>query len=166
MEVQLTRGMVALVDDEDFERVSQHKWAASPNGNRWYGQTNVKRPDGSHTTMRLHRFVLRLPPGRLPEVDHENHDGLDCRKENLRQLTRSQNAQNQRGAHRDSLTGVRGVSFDKRWGRYKVVVITGRRSIYLGSYPTIAAAEQAAIAGRRKYMSHSPECAVKAERIL
>ena len=42
----------------------------------------------------LHRFVLDAGPGDL--IDHKNGNGLDCRRENLREATTAQNAQNQR----------------------------------------------------------------------
>lgn len=158
IEFPLTKGQVALVDDEDFDRVSQHKWIAIRGRCTWYGQTNIKRPDGSWTTRSLHRLVLDLPLGRYPEVDHIDGNGTDCRKENMRLLTRAQNAQNQHAAHRNSQTGVRGVFPNKRSGTYRAEVRVNSQHIYLGSFKTLAAAEQAAIAGRRKYMTHAPEC--------
>lgn len=162
-ELQLSRSKVALVDDEDFERVSQHKWAATPARNTWYGVTNVKRSDGGPTTLSLHRLILRLPPGRVPEVDHVDGNGLNCRKQNMRLATHAQNMQNRRGAHRNSLTGVRGVSFDKKVGRYIARLCANRQRIFLGLYDTLAQAELAAIEGRRKYMTHSSECTEKTD---
>lgn len=155
-EVPLTQGKVALVDDIDWPLVSAQKWRAAFIVDRWYAVGTV---DGNNNTY-LHRFITDAPRGT--EVDHINHDDLDCRRENMRITTRSQNAQNLKGAHRDSLTGVRGVSFDKRVGRYQASVHIRRIHISLGYHATLAAAEQAAIEGRRRLMTHAPESAVPA----
>lgn len=42
-EVQLTQGLVALVDDEDYERVSEYNWHAikSTNGRTVYARTHI-----------------------------------------------------------------------------------------------------------------------------
>lgn len=155
-EIPLTQGKVALVDDEDWSLVQGYKWRAGFIHPYWYAMTSVGRK-----TVYLHRLITRAPEGT--QVDHWDHDGLNCVQSNLRIATPSQNGQNLRGARRDSLTGVRGVIMDRRSGHYFVRVIVNRRIIYLGTYIAIEAAEQAAIAGRQKYMTHSSECAIKAD---
>lgn len=105
-EIPLTRGLVALVDDDDFERVSQFRWypakSATPNGTT-YAQGRA----GTRVTISMHRFILQPPPGF--EIDHANHDGLDNRRSNLRLCTRSQNIANRRPAV-TGRTGYRGVT--------------------------------------------------------
>lgn len=94
-EVSLTRGYVALVSDEDFARVNVFKWYASleSRGTKVYA---IRREliNGRREKIRMHRFVLDLPPGRLrPDevVDHINHDPLDNRRENLEIITQAEN---------------------------------------------------------------------------
>lgn len=80
-EVPLSRGLVALVDDEDLEPVSQYKWCALASRNdRFYA---ITRPliAGKQRTWYLHRFILDLPPEL--EVHHLNGNGLDNRRENI-----------------------------------------------------------------------------------
>lgn len=74
----------ALVDDEDFERVNEHRWWLSRTRNKDYAATRI---DGRFT--RLHSF---LTGWRL--VDHKNGDGLDDQRGNLRPATGSQNNAN------------------------------------------------------------------------
>ncbi len=100
-EIRLTQGKVALVDDEDFERVNALKWYASheSRGTKWYA---IRREtiDGKRTKVRMHRFVLGLPLGYLdPErvVDHLNHDSLDNRKCNLEVITQEENMKRSQG---------------------------------------------------------------------
>lgn len=84
MAIKLNKGMVALIDASDFERVSQHTWCAVWANYYWVARTWIS---GKNIT--LHRFVMNAQPGQ--EVDHKNGDGLDCRKSELRFATHSQN---------------------------------------------------------------------------
>jgi hypothetical protein len=91
--IPLTQGKVALVDDEDYERVNAHKWCAQRSGSRWYAVRWVYR-NGRRTLERMHRFVLGAGDSLL-DVDHLNGDGLDNRLGNIRLATRSENMRNQ-----------------------------------------------------------------------
>ena len=83
--IRLTQGKFALVDARDFKRVSTHSWSVT-NG---YASTHIGTP-----VVLMHRFVLGLGPGRVPEVDHKNLDRLDNRRRNLRLATSRQNKLN------------------------------------------------------------------------
>lgn len=93
------KGLIALVDDEDLQRVSLFKWYALQPKRRphcFYAATNIDR-----SIIYLHRFVLDAPKGF--DVDHKNGLGLDCQKDNLRFATRSQNNVNKAKEIRNKL---------------------------------------------------------------
>ncbi len=89
-EVPLTKGYTALVDDEDFERVSDFKWCASEHAGLVYAVRFIK-VGKRKKTMKLHRFILGFP---LEWIDHVNGNGLDNTRANLRLCSRSENAHN------------------------------------------------------------------------
>lgn len=97
--IKLTQDFTAIVDDEDFERINQFKWFASldSRGTKWYAKRHARRSESDRwiaSKIRLHHFVLDIPPHTLPEgcvVDHVNHNGLDCRKSNLEIVTQREN---------------------------------------------------------------------------
>ena len=93
--IPLSKGYVALVDDEDFERASRHNWHVEirKNGPK-YAQTTFTK-HRYITAMRLHRFIMGCTEGDGAIVDHVNGDGLDNRKANLRRCTQKQNVMNQ-----------------------------------------------------------------------
>ncbi len=126
----LSQGKVALIDDEDAERpeIGLQKWSATKHGGRWYAKRATPRPDHRH--LYLHRVVLGLPPN-FPDVDHVNGDGLDCRKENLRTATRSQNLTN--SGSRGGTSRFRGVSWDKRRHQW-IAFIGGHNKKFLGRF--------------------------------
>jgi hypothetical protein len=111
-QIPLTKGYFAIVDDDDYERLSKHKWTAVVTGKhikrvyayRRVGWDNAKRRWAQ--AIYLHREIANPPDGF--DVDHINHDTLDNRKENLRHATRSQNLANNRRAR--GVVGLRGVT--------------------------------------------------------
>lgn len=92
-EVPLTKGMVAVVDDEDFEAVMQFKWCATVSNThrkfrrnctpKYYACRFERQPDGKRKKVYLHRWLMGDPPGLI--VDHMDGNGLNCsRATNLR----------------------------------------------------------------------------------
>jgi hypothetical protein len=107
-------GLVALVDDEDCTWLRQWNWSAvSPQ--RLNGGYAMRRDNQSGKTILMHRLILDAPEGI--EVDHINGNGLDNRRANLRRVTVQQNRQN-RNRGRTNQTGFKGVTFDKKSGKW------------------------------------------------
>jgi HNH endonuclease len=151
-QIELYGGRCALIDEEDIALTSQYKWLFDGR----YVTAIAKNADGKPSTIYLHRIIMSAPKGI--EVDHINFDKLDNQRSNLRFATRSQNEQNKPVVNPRSQTGIRGVTFDKRYrSPYRAYVHLNKKYIRLGNYDTLAEAEQAAKEGRRRYMTHAPE---------
>ena len=131
-EILLTQGKVALVDDEDFERINQHKWYAYNNhGYQWYARREIKKPNGKRTTQCMHRVIMKVKKGQ--ELDHRNHDGLDNRKCNLRICTRAQNSMN-RKKQRETSSRYKGVDWLKQRNKWRARIKVNQKSIHLGCF--------------------------------
>jgi len=104
--IELSSGKRAIVDDEDFERVSQYKWSFHKIG---YAFRNCG-PKAVRKAQYLHRFLLDEPAGI---VDHINGDGLDNRRANLRVVDKSGNGLNRHKLDRRNTSGATGVSWSK-----------------------------------------------------
>lgn len=148
-EIPLTKGKVALVDDEDYERLVAFKWQATCNSRkrRWYATCNINLPNGQQTKTRMHRFILNAPKDL--QVDHQNGDGLDNRRNNLRLATNSQNQQN-RSLSPSSTSGFKGVSFHRGWNLYRARIYLDRKQISLGYFADARSAAIAYDASARK----------------
>lgn len=114
----------AIVDDEDFERLSSHKWSVSKNCNTYYAR-RFEGPKGSVKLISMHRVITNAPDDVL--IDHRSGQGLDNRKENLRFATHAQNMRNRRIDKRNT-TGVTGVYWNKRKSKWQsLIMINGKR---------------------------------------
>src|SRR5689334_16735192 len=86
--IPLTRGQSAIVDDTDFEWLSQWKWCALPT-HRKDGYYAVRRtPNSNGKLLFMHKFILGATTN---QGDHINGNKLDNRRDNLRPATRKQN---------------------------------------------------------------------------
>lgn len=125
--IKLTQGKVALVDDEDFEELNQHKWYAYSKEHLWYARrsTYIGKVDGRYKQDKvlMHRQIMGTPKDM--ETDHKNGNGLDNRKSNLRVCTHAQNSMNQRRA-KNNTSGYRGVWLDRKLWR-AVIRVGGQR---------------------------------------
>lgn len=133
--IPLTRGLAAIVDDADFEALSQFKWFAKPSHHRraktWYA---VRHQPGNNNgaMIWMHREVL----GVSAHIDHKNLNGLDNRRENLRVADRSRNAFNtpkRSGKHGRSATSqYKGVHRSR--GKWQACITVDGKVVSLGRF--------------------------------
>lgn len=135
--IPLTKGYVAVVDDEDYEEVARRSWRVfvSTSGVA-YATRAADRSElvlGAPTTISMHRQVLGVIFDRLQQVDHRNRNGIDNRKKNLRLCSASQNQAN-RPKSAGTTSKYKGVSFFKNNGKWTAIVGCCGRSRHLGYY--------------------------------
>lgn len=101
MEIPLSRGMVARVSPEDYPRLSQYKWCVCFEGSSlkpYAVRFEREKTPNYHRKhkIKMHREVLGLPrkfePGYGLVSHHEDGDGLNNTRENLRAVTFTENA--------------------------------------------------------------------------
>lgn len=125
----LSRGMVAIVDDADFESVSQFKWYAFKSRRVFYAARNVKRADGSKGIQFMHNFLIPS----AEQVDHCDGDGLNNRRFNIRPCTHQQNRMGRQRKAAGKTSRYRGVRLHE--GRWQARIQIDRRQITLGRFP-------------------------------
>lgn len=126
-------GMVALVDDSDFERVSQFKWYPAKSRSTFYALTSTKI-DGKRIDFLLHRFLLGLKRGD-PMTDHIDGDGLNCQKFNLRLATNGQNQWNRR-KNKNATSQFKGVSYHSARNNWQARIQANGVERFLGCFVT------------------------------
>lgn len=136
-EIPLTRGYVALVDDDDYEALSKFKWYATTNQHGFtYAVRRSKRVLGKHYAIWMHREVLGLERGTRLFGDHvDSSKTLDNRKSNLRIATAAQNSRNAR-TRLDNVSGYKGVSKCVDCNRWRAQISSGGKRESIGSFAT------------------------------
>jgi hypothetical protein len=145
--VELTRGRWAVIDAADARDVGQFNWfTGSPYALRTRRRSELV--DGGALTEYLHvRIARNAGMPSVEEVDHRNGTELDCRRSNLRPATHGENGCNRRLTARNS-SGVKGVSWDARRGKWWAEVSVNRKRRRLGRFDSLEAAKAAVIAAR------------------
>lgn len=96
----MNNGMLALVDEADFEKISKYNWSITKNG---YAQSNI----GKKTIVLMHRLIMNAQTGQT--IDHADGNKLNNRLTNLRFCTRSQNNVNSK-LPKNNTSGFKGVT--------------------------------------------------------
>ena len=137
-EIPLNKGMIAIVDDEDYERVNQYTWFMHTAG---YAIRHGKRRKGERSKVFMHHEINGYPEMGM-QVDHINRNPLDNRKSNLRFCSVSQNQANTT-MHVDNTSGKKGVTWHKRNKKWQAQIMCGGKHNYLGQYDNLELANTA-----------------------
>lgn len=132
--INLTQNKIAIIDDNDFSRISRYKWYAYNSRGVWYaGRTIYKNNIGR--ILQMHKFIFYddINHNLNTEIDHINRNGLDNRKINLRFVNHSVNCRNRRKLKNTSSRYI-GVSFDKKQNKWRSYIKINGKLIHLGLF--------------------------------
>ena len=126
-EIQLTKGFVALVDDEDYNFLMRFKWYAKKGSGR---KGSIDYP-WNWKVGPMHRLIMGHPKGM--QIDHINHNTMDNRKCNLRICTIRENLCNRKGKI-NKASKFLGVSPSLNKWQANIGINYGK--VYLGTFET------------------------------
>ena len=130
------KGLALLVDDEDYEFMSQFKWYAKEDRNGDITPT---------ASLPAHRLIV---PYTL--TDHVNGNKFDNTRTNLREATPRQNSWN-RGLRSDSRNEYKGVRFDVGRQKFRARIQVGAKRLLSRYYDSEIDAARAYDAMAREY---------------
>ncbi len=146
-EIQLTKNLVTLVDDCDYDFLNQWRWLASRSrkSDNYYAIRTVYNGKKKINT-KMHRVILDAKDGDV--VDHINMNCLDNRRCNLRLCTYSQNAKNRR-KQINNKSGIKGVHLHQN--KWLAQIKNNGKKIYLGIFDEKLDAHNAYVEACKKY---------------
>lgn len=153
MEIQLTRGYVAIVDDDCPPEIVEKKWCADVRKTgQVYAVRGTQRTENGKkicTKIYLHREIVGAKKGE--HVDHKNRKTLDNRRENLRPCTVSQNIANSPFLARRGSNRYKGVTWHKQRGKWAAQIRVNRKHLSLGLHHAEEDAARAYDAAAREH---------------
>ena len=106
----------------------------------------------NYKTYQAHRLAWLYVYGYFPkkEIDHKNQNKIDNRISNLREVSSAENKKNL-AISKTNTTGVPGVSYYKRIGKWRAYIHIKRKQKHLGFFDNIENAKKAREKAKVKY---------------
>lgn len=131
-----------LVDEEDFDTVSQYVWNIQKSCNTFYAIRHIYKEDGSQSTQKMHRLLMGTEASGN-RIDHKDGNGLNNqRSSNLRLATNQENCRNTY-RYKNNKSGAKGVSWHGRRNKWVVYICTDGKNKNLGYFYSKEAASLA-----------------------
>ena len=127
--ISLTKGMVALVDEDDYHVLVLRKWFIAKPGAWPYAATH--RLGTRNGVDLMHRMLTGAQRGQY--VDHINGNSLDNRMSNLRVCTNAENLRNMRPRN-GGTSKFKGVYWNVRDKRWRAQIMHNYKKLNLGNY--------------------------------
>jgi hypothetical protein len=132
IEISVGRSYTAMIDDSDYKLVSQYDWYAfNRKRNRTvYAYTFVPlngKPRG--TWLYMHKLITGYE-----QTDHRNGNGLDNRRENLRDASNTNNRANTQKQRGNYSSQYKGVTWDNSRNKWIAGIHVDHRRKFLGRF--------------------------------
>lgn len=82
-EIPCSSGLVALVDDADYEELNRYRWLARPERNTFDAYRDDT--DQKHSTILMHRQIVKPRDGFI--VNYRDGNGLNNQRESPREFS-------------------------------------------------------------------------------
>lgn len=116
-----SKGEPFYFDLEDYDLIKDYTW--------YFGNHGYLMSQGKMGYVLFHRLICP----NCQYIDHIHHDKADNRKSELRVVTCSQNSMN-RKIHSNNTSGVTGVNYHKKSGRWTARIMVDYKRIELGEF--------------------------------
>jgi HNH endonuclease len=128
--IPLTKGLSAIVDDDDDNLLKDFSWHACGKKGHEYGATRKRK---TQEFIYMHHMIAGRPPSGFV-TDHINGNTLDNRKSNLRFVTVAQNVYNKRKQKSGRTSKFKGVYWAAHASMWRVRVAVDRKIFEIGYF--------------------------------
>lgn len=144
--------LTCVLGTDDYPLIKSYRWCAQRAAQTFYAVAHDRAAHGEPLLM-MHALILPNPPAGYT-VDHEDHNGLNNRRSNLRYAPRQMQNANRR-AQRNSKSTYKGVR--PKWKKFTARITVHGKGIFLGMFESEV---DAARAYNKAALEHFGEFAV------
>lgn len=138
VKIELTQGQFGYCDFEDWNELKQFKWYSNKAPNCYYIRAELR--NSKHQHIEMHQMIMGKSD--LHDINHKDHNGLNCRRNNLEFATYQQNAAYAL-KRRDNKSGFKGVGWRSDLKLWRARITVFRKIIHLGHFENIIDAAKA-----------------------
>lgn len=131
-------------DLEDYDKIKNYCWIECKRIDCKYSCLMARVPDSDNISIKMSYLIF----GRY--CDHKNRNTFDNRKDNLRNATFAENAQN-RSKQSNNKSGVIGVHFNRRKSKWTAQINANKKRKWIGDYSSFHDAVVARLEAELKY---------------
>jgi hypothetical protein len=135
------------------------EWTAY-RGHNGYGQITTGAAAPVKKTALAHRVSYEIANGKIPEgavIDHKCHNKGCVNPDHLQAVSQKQNSENKHGVQRRTQTGVRGVTVNKKTGKFEAKVGHNGKLHHVGLFTSLEEATAAVVAKRNELFTNNLE---------
>lgn len=132
-QIELTQGQYALVDDADYDWLTQWKWCVAKQYSGYYAVRNFLLKNGKRSMISMHRQILGLKQGDKRQGDHKDRNTLNNCRNNIRICTNQENSMNQKVLSNCS-SRFKGICWHKMAKKWQAQIMINGKFKYLGLY--------------------------------
>jgi hypothetical protein len=139
------KGGYAIISYEDYDLVNKYNWHKNKRG---YAR-GICGDDKKLQSM--HRFIMKTPEDMV--VDHINHNCIDNRRFNLRNVSNLINSSNRQKSKNKKSSKYKGISYKIGQNKFQATTTFNNKHIHIGVYKT----ENDALTAYELYIAHNFE---------
>jgi hypothetical protein len=130
------------IDTEDLSKVSAYNgtWVINDHKSSSYAAIfHRENKNSKQSLILMHRVIMNSHENKV--IDHIDHNGLNNKKENLRECSNKENLQNRNGAQTNSKSGVRGIYWCKIYNKWVAQIILNKKKVWVRRFDDIEIAK-------------------------
>lgn len=129
-EIKLSKGEIAIVDDDWYEMLKHVKWHTQSSG--YAVRREINNCTGKKESQYMHRIIKDIADSSIC-IDHINDNKMDNREINLRKCTKADNNRNM-GITINNKSGFKGVHWSKKSAKWVSQISKEGSRFNLGSF--------------------------------
>lgn len=134
-EISLTQGQKAIVDDDIYDKYFGVKFYACKSKGKFYARQSSLEFEGKKG-VNIHQLVIGNPVSKQWMITFKNGNSLDCRRENLQYIRKSENTQKHSKTQTKRVKSSKYLGVTLKPAVYRARIYYNGKQVIIGEYKT------------------------------